>query len=217
MEKYTAQLIIGDLIQFVHNNLPIKKMGEVELFLQQNDLYADIADSLIDIVTTNNFSLKDTQAFLNAPQSISHSTVLQNIFFTVLEKKYNTLKLSVQAFKQTVEKWFQSAPPLEFGVALMSNNLKVLAPKNEAEVDSSVAFELDRPIENHDMLVVNIFESGNEKPVIELNLKHPAQQFSVDVETYKMHPGIYYWRVQLIENGEKAEGSFCVKPLFRLF
>lgn len=218
MERYTEESItIDDLIGFVHNNLSNEKLDAIEHFLLKSDLYADLTDNLIDIISDYNFSLSETKQYLAIQSNLSPTTKLETIFFEVLEKKYNTMKQGVDDFKQQIMSWFLPIPPLEYGVVLMSSNLKVIKPANEVSYEKSIQFELEKPIQDSDELIVHIFESGNEKPVVGLTFSGPIQQFTVDIEAQKMHPGVYYWRLQLIESGEKAEGSFYVKPIFDIF
>jgi len=218
MERYTPQSIkINDLIYFVHNELPEKKMESIEHFLQQNDIYAELTDNLIDLINDHNFSLSDTQKYLTAKPVSTQSTKIKHIFLSILENKYNHLKLSLQDFELQVKAWFLSAPPLEYGVALMSNDLQVLSPANDTHIESIIQFELSKPIQKNEELLLHIFESRNQKPLIELTFKNAEQQFSIDTNKHQLHPGIYYWRMQLTESGQKAEGSFTVKPLYNIF
>lgn len=218
MERYTPQSItINDLIYFVHNELPEEKIESIEHFLQQNDIYAELADNLIDLINDHNFNLNDTQKYLTTKPISTQSTKIKHIFLGILENKYNHLKLNLQDFEHQVKAWFLPAPPMEYGVALMSNDLQVLSPANEAHIESVVQFELIKPIQKNEELLLHIFESGNQKPLIELIFKNAEQQFSIDANKHQLHPGIYYWRMQLTESGQKAEGNFIVKPLYNIF
>ncbi len=218
MERYTEQsLVFDDLINFVYNNLPNEKLDAMEQFLQQHDVYADIADNLIDIKNDHQFSLSGIKQFLAIKSNASHATKLETIFFEVLEKKYNTMKQGVDDFKREIKSWFLPAPPLEYEVALMSNNLIVLKPINETSYEKSILFELEKPIEENDELIVHIFESGNEQPIVEFTFSEPIHQFTLDIEEQQLHPGLFYWRLQLAQSGKKAEGSFYVKAVFDVF
>jgi len=218
MERYTeAPISMNNLINFVHNKLTKEKMDAMEIFLQKNEWYAEIVDSLIDIVQDHNFSLNATQQFLTSKPNLTTSNQLKQICLKVLEKKYMHLKQSTEIFEQQIKRWFTPAPPAEYGVALMGNDLKVLKPANEDSYDEIIQFNLAKAIPTNDELIVHIFESGNEKPVVDLSFKQTVKQFSIDAGVKKMHPGIYYWRLQLMESGKKAEGTFYLKPLFNVF
>lgn len=218
MERYTAHLVnINDLVHFVHNKLSEQKMESIEHFLQQNDVYAELVDNLIDLINDNSFSLKQTQNYLNTKVDSTQSAKLKDIVLGILENKYNHLKLNMQDFEHQIKAWFLPAPPLEYGVALMSADLKVLSPENGTHIESIIQFELNKPIQKNEELLLHIFESANQKPIIELIFNNAEQQFSIDVNKHQLHPGIYYWRIQLIENGQKAEGSIIIKPMYNIF
>jgi len=218
MERYTEQLVsIHILIDFAHNNLSNEKMDALEIFLQENDFYAEIMDNLIDLINDHNFRLNDTKQFLTDQSKPKPTYQLKKICLGILEKKYNVAKQSTADFEQLVKSWFIQAPPTEYGVALMGNGLKVLQPGNEISYSNTIPFELVKPIPEKEELLLHIFESGNEKPIVEITFKQPIKLFNVDAEAEKLHPGIYYWRIQLVESGEKAEGSFYIKAMFDVF
>jgi len=189
VNKMLSEVSIDQLIRFVHNDLPESEMDNVELFLQENDLYADIADGLIDLVKDKQFSLFETKQYLSTPIEPTKNPVISEVILEMLNKKYNHLKVNIPSFKNKVKSWF-------------TNNIQ---------------FKLLKPVPAKDVYLLSIFESNNNKPVIEKGIKEAEIELLISVIKQKLHPGIYYWRMQSVESGAMAEGQFYVNKALNPF
>lgn len=204
------------LLRFVFNKLSNIEMDKFELFLQKNDFYANIVDDLIDLVTERNFTFDQTSAYLK--ENKTNDFVLRlSLKFKALSDRFNLDKLSLNEFEKQVKQWFKPTPPAEFGVALMSDNLEVILPLNKKNYTNKIEFALSKPVSINDKVYLNIFESGNEIPFLESVLDESKISIIINIYEKKLHPGIYYWRMQSLQTGAKAEGEFYINKQLNPF
>jgi len=210
VNQMLSEVSINKLIRFVHNDLTESDMDKVELFLQENDVYANIVDGLIELVKDKQLSVSETKQFLSTPIELSKKQAIRELIFELLNEKYNDLKLDMPAFKTKVKAWFAPLPPNEFGVSLMSDSIEFTQPVEDGNFTNIIKFVLTKPVPENDIYMLSIFESNNKLPIFEKKINEAKQELSISIEKQALHPGIYYWRMQSLEKGTKSEGRFYV-------
>lgn len=204
------------LLSFVFNKLSKPEMDKFELFLQKNDFYADIVDDLIDLVTVRNFTFEEVHTFLKK-KNTNNLLLKSKLKLNFLYNSFNKEKISLSAFEESVKQWFAPAPPTQYGVALMSSNIQITSPINKKNYLTEVDFKLAQPVATGNKIYLNIFESNNEKPVIETEIDTNISSYKINIKEKMLHPGIYYWRMQALQTGVKAEGEFYVNKQLNPF
>jgi len=219
MEAYSNTNISTQLLlSFVFNKLDEVEMNAFETFLQANNFYAEVVDDLIDLVAEQNFSYEEANAYLQKNES-NDVKIKAPLKLRALYNKFNILATgnSLKEFGKTVAQWFLPKPPLEYKVALMGSNLKVTLPIDEQNYTTEIEFALGEPVVKNDRIFLTLFESGNEMPVFETEFKENQTTIKISIEAINLHPGIYYWCMQALQTGAKAEGQFFVNQQLNPF
>jgi len=218
MEVYTsANLTIEYLLKFLFNKLSTNEMDNFELFLQSNGFYAEIVNDLIYYVNENDFDYEESKVALNK-SSINLNKFKTNLKLSQLVNKFENLKtLSLSAVEEKIKQWFSPKPPYEYKVALMSSEFKVKAPTDKQNYTTEIEFKLNEPVAINDKLLLSLFESGKEAAKVEVELEEKSTGTKINIEDNNLHPGVYYWRIQALQTGSKAEGEFFINKEFSPF
>lgn len=207
---------MSHLLSFVFNKLSDTEMKKLELFLQSNNFYADIVDELIDLITERDFTFEEAQNFLQKSNT-NNFVLITCLKLNTLYSKFNQQKISLVDFEIKVKQWFKPAAPTHYGIALMSRKLQTTSPKNKNNYTKDINFTLAEPITENDKIFLSVFESKNEIPVFEIELNENTPSAKINIDKKNWHPGIYYWRMQALQSGEKAEGEFYINKQLNPF
>jgi len=211
METHTfTDISMPYLLNFVFNKLSEDEMDKFELFLHENDLYASIVDDLIKLVNEQDLNLEEAIIYLKQNNS-NDAQLLVKLKLVSLAKKFQQFKKqSIIEFEKAVKQWFTPNPPAEYKVALMSDALAVITPIEKQNYTTEIAFTLNRTVDENDKVFLSIFETDNEVPKIETKLNQGESSITINIDENQLHPGIYYWRMQSLQTGAKAEGEFYI-------